>query len=172
MQLNQYKYITVPVLLKSNVHNDIKHITDELFSYIDSFPGWLGKRSTDQCNRVHFMKVWSMKNYKKLYFTIQRKSVQFIVSLQAPWRTEKWLCSQTHEYISIRYKYMNTQRQNMCYMYDRALYRSSATSSADLACILGPAASIINLSPSARTARKHTALYHHQCIQYIRQYST
>ena len=86
--------------------------------------------------------------------------------------TEKWLCSQTHEYISIRYKYMNTQRQNMCYMYDRALYRSSATSSADLACILGPAASIINLSPSARTARKHTALYHHQCIQYIRQYST
>ena len=67
---------------------------------------------------------------------------------------------------------MNTQRQNMCYMYDRALYRSSATSSADLACILGPAASIINLSPSARTARKHTALYHHQCIQYIRQYST
>ena len=63
-------------------------------------------------------------------------------------------------------------------MYDRALYRSSATSSADLACILGPAASIINLSPSARTARKHTALYHqcialyHQCIQYVRQYST
>ena len=113
-----------------------------------------------------------MKNYKKLYFTIQRKSVQFIVSLQAPWHTEKWLCSQTHEYISIRYKYMNTQRQNMYYMYDRALYRSSATSSADLACILGPAASIINLSPSARTARKHTALYHHQCIQYTRQYST
>ena len=75
---------------------------------------------------------------------------------------------------------MNTQRQNMFYMYDRALYRSSATSSADLACILGPAASIINLSPSARTARKHTALYHqcntalyhHQCIQYTRQYST
>ena len=64
------------------------------------------------------------------------------------------------------------QRQNMCYIHDRALYRSSATSSADLACILGPAASIINLFPSARTARKHTALYHHQCIQYIGQYST
>ena len=119
-----------------------------------------------------FMKVWSILFDIKSHFTIQLKSVQFIVSMQASWHTKKWLCSQTHEYISKRYKYMNTQRQNMFYMYDRALYRSSATSSADLACILGPAASIINLSPSARTARKHTALYHHQCIQYTRQYST
>ena len=85
---------------------------------------------------------------------------------------EMVMLTNTRIHISIKYKYMNTQRQNMCYMYDRALYRSSATSSADLACILGPAASIINLSPSARTARKHTALYHHQCIQYTRQYST
>ena len=36
-----------------------------------------------------------------------------------------------------------------------------AASPADLACILGPPASIINLSPSARAASKHTAL---QCI--------
>ena len=37
-----------------------------------------------------------------------------------------------------------------------------AASPADLACILGPPASIINLSPSARPASKHTAL---QCIR-------
>ena len=120
-----------------------------------------------------FMKVCIIKYYQKLYFiNIQRKSLQFIVSMQAPWHTEKWLYSQIHEYIRIRYKYINTHRDKICVICMIALYRSSATSSADLACILGPAASIINLSPSARTARKHTALYHHQCIQYIRQYST
>ena len=39
-----------------------------------------------------FMKVCIIKYYQKLYFTIQRKSVQFIVSMQAPWHTGKWLC--------------------------------------------------------------------------------
>ena len=38
--------------------------------------------------------------------------------------------------------------------------RCTAASPADLACILGPAASIINLSASARPASKHTALHY------------
>ena len=171
MQLNQYKYSTVPVLLKSK--STQRHKT---YNWCIVFVQWQFPWLTWQ------ERYWSMQQssfYESMKYKILSKIVLYnstqISAIYCKYasslHTEKWLCSQTHEYISIRYKYMNTQRQNMYYMYDRALYRSSATSSADLACILGPAASIINLSPSARTARKHTALYH-QCIQYTRQYST
>ena len=40
--------------------------------------------------------------------------MQFVVSMQAPRYTEKWLCSQTHEYISIRYRYKEIHKDKIC----------------------------------------------------------
>ena len=72
-------------------------------------------------------------------------------TLQLPWLTWDIYYIECNTEIQ---KYRTKEIQNI------GDAQCTAASPADLACILGPAASIINLSASARPASKHTALHY------------